>query len=165
MFILVLVSSTLFSAIENRPTQYNKRDVKLHYGWLSKYTNSTLGIYTNSVTKQFISKDEIIRYFKLKLRNFVSDVKIVKDPKSKSSSHNYIWITIQLYKYNNNLGVYYGLIDFSVLPSIDSKSWENYRITYPIANKDDKIKAEIKNAIDSMVEKFATDYFEIKDIK
>jgi len=163
--ILGLMFSALFGATEDVPTQYGKKLAKVHYGWLSKYPTATLGIYTDSITKQFMSNNEISTYFKLRLRNFVSDVKIVKDPKSKSSSHNYIGITIQLQKYNDKLGIYFGLIEFIIFPSIDSKSFENYRITYSIAGSDGQIKSEIKSDIDSMVEKFASDYFFIKDMK
>ena len=137
----------------------------IKYSWINDYKETTFDIYLNSTASNFITKDEVERYFKLKLRNFIKDYEIIEN-RSTDFDFNYFNIEIELYKYNDKMNIYYGLFKFSGYPSINYKEQSMpYIITIALAGSKDQIKDFIKSDIDSVVEVFAEDYYYIEDIK
>ena len=97
------------------------------------------------------------------MRSLISKLNIEKNIKIKD--HSKMVLEIELYEYNNNLGVYYGLISYCLNPSIYTKSKpKEYKITIAIAGNETQIVNLVKGNIDSIVEKFAEDYFYREDL-
>lgn len=98
IFILIsifILFNDVFAYIADRPLrmkEFNESN-KIEYGWITQYPIGKFEIIINETGLNFISKDEIRKYVKLKLRGFIKDYKIIKP---KSDDNNYNWMNIAL---------------------------------------------------------------------
>jgi len=169
IFISIFIFQNNVYALMFRPI-YQSSDsiqVKKEYGWMIKTNKSYLTIYIGKPTSNFITEDEIRRYIKLKMRNFIKDYKFI-DVEPKDRDHNYTHCSTILLKYNDILPIYYGLLNFSMIPFRGKnykKYGEEYSFITPIAGSSDQIKNRLKEKIDRFIEEFAEDYYYMKDLK
>ncbi len=151
LLLLLFISSS--NATSDRPTNLHHSG----YKWM-KSVKPNLDIILASSVKKFISEVEIEKYVKLKIRNNVKDLKIV----TKKQSNAWLYIYIELAKYNDNIEIYTGMIECK-LSSI--QGGKEFRITESLAGGNTQIKNTIKSNIDSIIEKLAIDYYLIQDTK
>ena len=158
-----LFMSSNLSAITVKPSNRAHKlfDAK-DYSWMLAKEKSRLFIAVTDSVEGFLSEEQIEKYFKLKMRNFVRDVKFSSD----DSGHGLFFsLTVELYKYNKKLSIYYGEVAFKVEwlnPHFENA--QPYIITTPLAGSERQIAAEIKKEIDSIVELYASDYYYMEDL-
>ncbi|MUK93770.1 hypothetical protein GNP80_15165 [Aliivibrio fischeri] len=166
-FIVILLSLMSFNSIAGiaeRPS-YTYPSIALdRYEWIVNSDNSLISVYLTDDAKKFISKNELERYTKLKMRNFVSAIKLINE--SDKYDYNYLDIKLELNKYNDQTRIYYGLISLQMYPSV---SWSKgspipYQLTSAIAGSEAQLLTFIKQDIDLMIETFAEDYYHISDL-
>lgn len=162
VLILVLFSTNLYAQdIMITPTHDKALSGfnVLQYGWMHQYKNYFLLTISNKTATDFINSEELERYFNLRLRNLISGINIIKQI-DLNTRKNVFMLNLYLYKYNDNLSIYYGLIEFQAR----GDSGVMYRITNSIAGSETQIARFVKDNIDNIVEKFAEDYYYIKDL-
>jgi hypothetical protein len=166
IFISIFIFQNNVYAIAARPSKKYPDQAKAFYGWMIKSNISYLSsIDINKITSKFITEDEIRRYCKLKMRNFIKDYKFV-DTKPKHHNYNFSGFNISLYKYNDKMEIYYGLFYFNMIPYPSfKKCGKSYVYTDSIAGSDNQIRNTIKEQIDIVIELFAEDYYYMKDLK
>lgn len=140
----------------------NKKD----YGWMKETNKSKLSIDISETTSKFITEDEIRRYIKLKIRNFIKDYRFI-DNKPKDNNFTFSECSIQIYKYNDKMEIYWGIFHFGMLSSIKyyKECWKRYFYVNPISGSDNQIRNRIKKEIDNFIEYFSEDYYYMKDLK
>jgi len=81
-FKILVLLVILFCTLDARTSQrdYLHGDLDMYrffrgYDWIVNNPKYCLITYTNKTTTKFISEDELKRYFKLKMRNFIQDIK------------------------------------------------------------------------------------------
>ena len=130
------------------------------YSWLTKQKNMLFSVYFNGKAKQFMSEDELFRYVKLKMRNFVKEITVVgEDGKIFDSWAN---LNLDLYRYNEKTKIYYGFLFLEINPFLFDG--DKYQIVVAIANSESQIVDEIKSYVDWMVETYADDYYYMCDL-
>ena len=165
LILLLIVSSPVLSAIAERPSKTYTKQAINNYEWMIKNNKSLLIVRINDHAKRYTSASEISRYTKLKMRNFVNDLKIID--KSEDYNHSYLYIDIEIHKYNDTTKINYGLISFRMYSAVSWNTGEplTYMFTMPIAGSDEQINSSIKKDIDTMIEIFAEDYYFLSDIQ
>ena len=166
IFILLLVIATnLFSATYNAPSQEYHGIAEREYKWMLRNNDIKVNIAVSDDAKTFFTEDSLLRYFKLKLRGFLNKKNIQTEFPKNQMDYQYLGLKLELYKYNNKLNIYFGFIEMSLLSSIYEKGCPRmYQIIIPIAGSENQIIGFVKQDIDSIVEKFAEDYFYIEDL-
>jgi hypothetical protein len=164
-FFLVLFIYTVgvSATVVDRPNPKYPDSAYKNHAWLADYQKSKVFITLNENAKKFISEDSLLRYFRLKMRNFVGDFQIV-DTEETGIGYNYLSIKVELFKYNHEMKIYYGLMSLVAEGSIFADSRRTYFLVNSIAGSDNQIKGFIKEEIDSMVEVYAEDYYFVKDL-
>jgi len=75
--IFILISIFIFRnnvyAIIEKPSQRFPNQAKKNYGWMIESNKSNLSIAALPIMSKFITKNEMRRYIKLKMRNFIKD--------------------------------------------------------------------------------------------
>lgn len=130
------------------------------YSWLTKQKNMQLIVGCNERAKQFMSEDELFRYFKLKMRNFVKEITVVGEDGKNCEA--WAGLELELYRYNEKLKIYYGLLFLDIDTLLFGG--DKYQIGVVIAGSDEQIVDEIKRKVDWMVEKYADDYYYMCDL-
>ena len=161
---IILLPLTLTAAQLERPSKKYPDQAVDNYGWLLDYKLTFLSTYINDTGKKFISNDSLKRYVKLKLRNFVSGLKLKEEVGDSNFNYNYLNVELKLSKYNDKQKIYYGLISFKMAHSVYRKDGSDiYKLTKAIAGSEAQILSFIKGDIDSMIELFAEDYYFVSD--
>ena len=162
--LLFSFSFSINAAELERPSQKYPDQALDNYGWLLDYKIAYLSTYVNDTAKKFISEDSLNRYVKLKLRNFVSDIKLTESNDDPKFKYNYLNLGLELLKYNDKQKIYYGLISFRMGHSVYRKDGSDiYKLTKAIAGSESQILSFIKEDIDQLVEGFAEDYYYVSD--
>ena len=162
--LLAFIFVSANAAVVERPgTNYPNQALK-SYSWLSNYKKTSFNVFVNDDAKKFMDEDSIRRYFKLKMRNFVKDIELLEDP--KGIDHNYLQLTLELFKYNDKTQIYYGLISLKLDSAIAYNGSEEriYELTTSIAGSESQLIGFIKHELDGMVEVYAEDYYYIDDL-
>lgn len=115
--------------------------------------------------KRFMNEESLQRYFKLKMRNFVRNIELIEEP--KGIDHNYLYLKLELYKYNDKTKIYYGLVSLKLDSAItfDGSDERIYELTTSIAGSESQLIGFIKQEIDKMLEVYAEDYYYLDDLK
>ena len=165
--LVLMMSSIVVEAGDySRPSRAYESVDLLEYRWIYENSECRMHANTNSIAESIISKITLEKYLKLKMRNFVKDISL-NSTKVATLNSNYLDLKLELYEYNDQLDIYYGLITFQLLASVNSSEApivDIYKLTLPIAGSDEQIVKFIKEKIDSPVELFAEDYYYIEDI-
>ena len=133
------------------------------YSWLTKQKNMLFSVHFNGKAKQFMSEDELFRYFKLKMRNFVKEITVVgKFGKDGKNFNTWANLNLDLYRYNEKTKIYYGFLFLEINPFLFDG--DKYQIVVAIAGSDEQIVDEIKSYVDWMVETHADDYYYMCDL-
>lgn len=147
------------AVVISRPLRSADLDIYF-YSWLTKQKNMKFAVFCNEVAKQFMSEDELFRYFKLKMRNFVKEITVVgKDGKNYNS---WASLNLDLYRYNEKTKIYYGLLFLDINPFL--LDGNKYQIGVAIAGSESQIVDEIKREVDCMIEFYADDYYYMCDL-
>lgn len=165
LIVLLTLSTNLFSWVTSTPDIKNNNHTQnsKNYLWLNRNKDIDLTVLMGGDSKAFFTQNDLSRYLKLKMRGLISKLNIEK--KIKIKDHSKMLLEVELYEYNDNLGVYYGLISYGLNPSIYTKlKPKDYKITIAIAGNERQIVNLVKANIDSIIEKFAEDYFYIEDL-
>ncbi len=165
ILLLLIIAFNLSAAVWSIPTRVKDSEWlnKSDFGWMANNKSTMLSVTTRFDTEQVISKKEIERYVKLKMRNFNRDLKFVDDFE-KDFSNSYLSFDIELFKYNDKLSIYYGFVHMKVSPSINIKTKINdYVYTIAVAGSDTQIKQTVKEQIDAQIEKFVEDTYYMQD--
>ncbi|MFA0409396.1 hypothetical protein AB4505_14555 [Vibrio splendidus] len=94
----------------------------------------------------------------------------MKDLKLKDNiehqNHNYMDVSIDLYKYNDTLKIHYGMMSIKITPSInwDSNNTVPYVLAVAIAGSEEQLNQSIKEHLGSLIEVIAEDYYYISDL-
>jgi len=168
--ILIIVFSFLSISLNagdyNRPSKEYEAMALKEYRWIHDNTECLLYINTSEDAESVLPRNALERYFKLKMRNYVKDISLA-NPTNGNLSANYLSLNLELHEYNDQLLIYYGLITFQLMASVQSSSQpivDIYKLTIPIAGSDQQIVRFIKDNIDVLVELYAEDYYYIEDL-
>ena len=162
--IAVLLSFSLNAAELEVPSKKYPDQAIENFGWLHDYNELKPSIYVSDTAKKFITKETLTRYVKLKLRNFVSNLKVNENIVDSGFKYNYLSVSLELDKYNDKQKIYTGLLSFRVEASINrTNRVKLYKLTKSIAGSENQMLGFIKEDIDQMVEFFAEDYYYISD--
>jgi len=165
----LLLVSTLFGTKLNVPTHGTKNYApeidNLYYGWMRKNKDVYLSAYVSKEVRHLITADDITRYFKLKMRNFVSTLNLQKE--FETEDHSWLHISLDCLKYNDTSEIYYGYIRIAYTPSLVNKKhdYQDYLIILPFAQINTSFKDSVKNSLDMVIEKIAEDHYYMQDIK
>ena len=162
--LLVLFSVSASAVIVERPSQKYPNQAIKSYSWLTDYKKASFSVSVNDDAKKFIDEDSLRRYFKLKMRNFVKDIELLEDP--KGVDHNYLYLKLELFKYNDKTGIHYGLISLKLDSSIEFNGSDEriYELTTSIAGSESQLISFIKQEIDRMIEIYAEDYYYLDEL-
>ncbi len=153
------------SDIVGKQEKYKFMD-RQEYGWLPKHNKFMLFIDAHGEARNIMTKDDIERYVKLKMRNFVGKIKFIQ--KAENFDYGYFSIIVSLNKYNKNSTIHYGLVELKISKSLNYKEpgldTKQYRLTKEIAGSRSQIKNFIKEDLDWMIEQFADSYYYMKDL-
>ena len=165
LVLLLAFTSTAFGASVERPSQKYPDQAVNNYSWLTHYDRQNLSISLNENATRFISESEVERYFKLKLRNFIRDIKVIKS--AEDLNYNYVEIELELFKYNDKTKINYGLLSLKLYPSVmwEKGKPEPYNLTMAIAGSEAQLNSTVKETLDMMVEVLAEDYYFVLDTK
>jgi hypothetical protein len=135
--------------IERPSSKYENLAVK-EYGWLHDIKETSMALSVNDTAQKFISVEALKRYLKLKTRNFIKDIEVVEN--AKGSNHNYLYLKLELFKYNKKSEIYFGLVSLKLDSAISWKGDGNriYELTTSIAGSDSRLNRFIKEEIDSL---------------
>lgn len=164
VMLLAFFSVSAGAAVVERPSQRYPDQALESYSWLTKYKKAAFNVSVSDDAKKFMNEDSLQRYFKLKMRNFVKDIELLDDP--KGFEHNYLYLKLELYKYNDKTGIHYGLVSLKLDSAVafESSNKRNYELTMSIAGSELQLIAFIKQEIDRMVEVYAEDYYYLDDL-
>nr|PMJ86007.1 hypothetical protein BCU13_13740 [Vibrio lentus] len=164
LILLLAFSSCSLASVIERPTHVFEQLDESRYGWLPHYDEHLFNTYINDNAARFISENELQRYVKLRFRNFVKDLKL-KD-NIEHQNHNYMDVSIDLYKYNDTLKIHYGMMSIKIAPSInwDSNNTVPYVLAVAIAGSEEQLNQSIKEHLGSLIEVIAEDYYYISDL-
>jgi len=160
----ILYATNINAAVMERPSKKYPDQAYKSYAWMAAYKKAELTISINDDAKNFINEDSLRRYLKLKMRNFLKEIELVENP--KGLDYNYLYIQLELYKYNEKTGIHYGLISLKLDSAVDFSGNDEriYELTTSIAGSETQIVDFIKKEIDSMVEVYAEDYYFIDEL-
>lgn len=162
--IAVLLSFSLKAAELEVPFKKYPDQAIESFGWLHDNSQLKSSTYVSDTAKKFITKESLIRYVKLKLRNFVSDLKVNENIVDSGFEYNYLSVSLELDRYNDKRKIYTGLLSFRVEASINrTNRVKLYKLTKSIAGSESQMLGLIKEYIDIMVELFAEDYYYISE--
>jgi hypothetical protein len=165
LFVLVNIFAdvSVSTAHDSRPIFKLESYALKHHAWICLYDNSSLDVWVSAGCEEFLTEDAVERYFKLRMRNFVKDLRFVKE--NSGTDQNFSSLHITLGKYNDHLEISTGMIEFSSVAALDYGDYDkSYSIVKLIAGSDEQITNRIKAAIDQMVETFAEDYYNMEDL-
>jgi len=142
------------------------------YGWINAYAKTWVFTIVNETASKFMSEESMLRYLKLKMRNFVKEIRLSDSweslgLKAGEHDHNMLSLRLDLFQYNDNLSIYYGLLLWNSTVSIEQpeEKPKDFLLALPIAGSESQLTNQIKRHIDTMVEQFAEDYYYIEDLK
>jgi hypothetical protein len=141
--------------LKEYPTTINKK-----FDWMrscKRYKGITELV---GVASEFISKSELDRYTRLKMRNFVNDIKFVEQ-----GQDGYFSTTLEVYKYHDKAPVYYGLLQFEIDCGGNASVGKEYIYNMPFAYHEEYIKDYVKKYIDHFSELYAEDYYFVQDLE
>ena len=164
LILLLAFSSCSLASVIERPTHVFEQFDESRYSWLPHYDEHLFNTHINDDAAKFISENELQRYVKLRFRNFVKDLKLKEN--IEHQAHNYMDVSIDLYKYNDTLDIYFGMMSFKITHSIN---WENsnaapYVLAVAIAGSEKQLSQSIKENLGSLIELIAEDYYYISDL-
>jgi hypothetical protein len=164
--LILLVTATLVSsaAITDRPSRSYPRVALLNYEWIHTIKTFQLIVSVSEGAESFMDSNSIENYLKLKMRNFVKEIDLI-EPKDGVNG-NYLYLDLQLKKYNDKNSIYTGLISLRIDSAVSWKgSSQRYQLIDELSGSDSQILGFIKGNIDLMTEAFAADYYYIEDLK
>ncbi len=160
VLLLVFFSFEASAAVMEHPYRMTDEVDILRYSRLTKQKKMQFFVFYDEQAGQFMSEDELFRYFKLKMRNFVREITVVgKDEKKYQSWGS---LNLNLYRYNDKRKIYYGLLSFRINPFL--LDGDRYELTVAIAGHEEQIVDEIKRTVDQMVETYADDHYYMRDL-
>ncbi|KAA3598380.1 MAG: hypothetical protein DWQ06_11710 [Calditrichaeota bacterium] len=175
LFIFLLsFGNFVYAGIVERPTfgehvENGESLDLLFYSWIHTSKDVAIIGVTNKIASEFMSEEDITRYFKLKMRNFLKDYKFHKKTSQNENSiqiQSIISIELNLWEYSSKLEIIYGLLSFKMRSTqIEPCNKPIYEITVPITGSKGQIKSFVKDSLGSFVEWLAEDYYYIEDLK
>lgn len=162
---LIFVSASSNAAVVERPSQKYSKSAFNSYSWMVDYKKTLINVTVSDDAKKFMNEESLKRYFKLKMRNFVKDIELIED--IKGLDYNYLYLKLELYKYNDDTGIHYGLVSLKLDSSVDFNGTDEriYELTTSIAGSESQLVSFIKQEIDSFVEVYAEDYYYLDDLR
>jgi len=148
-----------------------------YYKWLDNSSDFYLDVSIDNDAKDIISADSLKKLFTLQMRNFVKDMKLVefsdKDPDIVTYFNKWLYLNLDLRKYNDHNTIYYGSLVLYIKPNIYTQWGDNkeilqhdiYMISTPIANSKLEMNKEIQSMLNAIVQELASDYYWLEQYK
>lgn len=165
-FILCIIFfNSAFSGLTrpHKDAWYSDVDLSL-FSWMIKGDDKVkLIIFSTEDLEKILPKAEIERFVKLKMRNFIRQIKLsASEDKDFHTSDLRLYITLDVVEYNESGSIYYGLIDFTLTNSTPSTN--DYSLTIRTAGSKKQIIPIIKEDLGRMIETFAEEFYYMEDL-